>query len=88
MSENEAREAGGLGEEDLAAILQSIGAVAPLMKGLWGAASPPTDKKSGSGSKREALLLGLRPYLSPTRAAALDYLIRIGRIGDALRTLQ
>ena len=77
----------GLSEEDFSALLSSIGGAAPLLQGLVGTL-PLFGKKSGACVGREALLLALKPYLSPTRCEAVDYLIRLGRIGDTLRALK
>ena len=82
----------GISEEELSGLLGSISAMAPLLKGLLSpaegkkAAPPPAE---GSGCRRrEALLLALKPYLSPARCAAVDYFIRLARVGDAIRALQ
>lgn len=37
-----------------------------------------------SGDKRLALLVALKPYLSPRRAAAVDGMVRFGKIGELL----
>ena len=74
----------GLPNEEFNNLLESINTMAPLLKGLLGGnadASPTTQK-------REQLLLALKPYVSSARCEAIDYLIRIGRIGDAIRHLQ
>ena len=85
-------EADGISEEDLSGLMGSISAMAPLLKGLLS----PADGKRGQGGpppegnchRREALLLALKPYLSPSRRAAVDYFIRLARVGDAIRALQ
>ena len=78
---------GGLPEEELAGLMNSISTAAPLLKGLL--ASPAAGEAGAQGDgRREALLLALKPYLSPTRCAAVDYFIRLSRVRDILRTLQ
>ena len=93
----------GLPEEEFSRLLQSVSAMAPLLKGFF---PPKGDFDHGGHEKRddlheppfqggrdpcrrrEALLLALKPYLSPERCAAVDYLIRLARVGDAIRALQ
>lgn len=93
----------GLPEEEFSKLMQSVSAMAPLLKGFF---SPKGDldhgEHKGDGEhhnapfhfgkapcpRREALLLALKPYLSPERCAAVDYLIRLARVGDAIRAMQ
>ena len=82
----------GISEEELSGLLGSISAMAPLLKGLFNPVEgkkPPAPLAEGGGCRRrEALLLALKPYLSPARCAAVDYFIRLARVGDAIRALQ
>ncbi len=81
----------GLDEKDFSTLLQSISAMAPLMQGMFGGGNEKKTvdgaKKSESDQKnrRETLLIAIKPYLTDDRQAAVDYLIRIGRLGDLLR---
>ena len=75
----------GLPEEEFSSLMESISTAAPLLRGLGGAL---TGKPSEACSVREKFLLSLKPYLSPERAAAVDYLVRIARLGDILHTLK
>ncbi|MBR2010451.1 MAG: hypothetical protein IKA06_01715 [Clostridia bacterium] len=77
-------EASGLSEEEFSSFMESINTMAPLLKGLGGVFG---GKRSEACAVREAFLLSLKPYLSPSRCEAVDYLVRIARIGDILRTL-
>ena len=78
----------GIPEEEFAAILQGIGTAAPLMKTLL---QPPHTGGNGKEldpcRRREALLCALKPYLSPERCAAIDYLLRLWRVGEAIKAL-
>ena len=74
----------GLSEEEFSSFMESINTMAPLLKGLGGVLG---GKRSEACAVREAFLLSLKPYLSPARCEAVDYLVRIARIGDILRTL-
>ena len=78
------KEQEGLPAEEFGKLLESIGTMAPLMRGILG----NTPSASPLSQRREQLLLALKPYLSSSRCEAIDYLIRIGRIGDAIRALQ
>ncbi len=77
-------ETDGLPAEEFNQLLGSIGTMAPLVKSIFGNG----DGFSPTSKKRECLLLALKPYLSEGRCEAIDYLIRIGRIGDAIRTIR
>lgn len=94
---NEREQGGGLPEEEFSKLMQSVSTMAPLLKGFLSVGAPPKppegDHHGGGGphrlcAKREALLLSLKPYLSPSRCEAVDYLIRLARVGDAIRALQ
>ena len=85
LSADDAIRTQGLSDEDFSSLLESINTMAPLLKGLGGVFS---GKRSEHCQRREALLLSLKPYLSPTRCEAIDYLVRIARLQDALRTLR
>lgn len=78
---------GGLDEAELSALMDSVSAVAPLLRGVLGGGKGEGEGK-GKCSRREALLLALKPYLSPERCDMVEYLIRMSRISDLLRSLQ
>ena len=82
MSEVSVSGAEGLPEEEFARLLDGIGKVTPLLGKLTGGGA-----LSPAARGRESALLALKPYLSPTRCEAVDYLVRIARISDALRAL-
>ena len=42
--------------------------------------------KKGEEAKREALLRALKPYLSDSRAEAIDRILQLSRLGELLRT--
>ena len=81
MSEEIGASTDGLPEAEFAGLLENIGRVAPLLGKLSG--STPSHAAHG----REGILLALKPYLSPARCEAVDYLVRMARISDALHTL-
>lgn len=56
-----------------------MGALGPLMGG--GATAGKRDEKT-------ALLLALKPYMSPGRCDAIDKLIMLGRIGEVMNQLK
>lgn len=43
--------------------------------------------KKQSDDRRAALLCAMKPYLSRDRQQAVDYIIKLGRLGDILKTL-
>ncbi len=49
--------------------------------------SAPTSSPKGGGDSRAALLCAIKPYLSQDRQNAIDYIIKISRLGDILKTL-
>ena len=80
----------GLPEAEFAELLQTVSTVAPLIKGLFAPSgtSAGGDAPGSESHRREALLCAMKPYLSPTRREAVDYLIRLARVGDAIRALK
>ena len=74
----------GLSDEDFSSLLESINTMAPLLKGIGGVFS---GKRSEHCQRREALLLSLKPYLSPTRCEAIDYMVRLGALSEIFRGL-
>lgn len=87
---NEEREKDtGLGEEEFGALLQSIGRAAPLLKAVSQRETPQDPPANGDAcARREALLCALKPYLSHERAVAVDYLLRLSRVGDAIKAMK
>ena len=95
MAQEERSAAEGLPEEEFSKLLQSVSTMAPLLKSFLPRDSAPKheheehgDGHHGHCQRREALLLALKPYLSPARCDAVDYFIRLARVGDAIRALQ
>ena len=79
-----AQEPTGLPEEEFSAVLAGIDKAAPLLRALGGR---ETAGKEGEGGARHSLLCALKPYLSPARREAADYLLRLFRVGEALTAL-
>ena len=50
-------------------------------------ARPVSAPHSRSQSSRTELLCALKPYLSEDRRNAIDYIVKLGRLGDILKTL-
>ncbi len=73
--------ASALSSPALMAKLPEVVAALSAAKGGEGA-------KKASPDKRTALLLALRPYLSESRREAIDYITRIGKLGDMLKNLK
>ncbi len=98
MPEEEKDLSQGMPEEEFSKLLQSVSTMAPLLRGFMSKGEPPDGAHReehighsghrGGCQRREALLLALKPYLSPARCEAVDYFIRLARVGDAIRALQ
>ncbi|MBE6580353.1 MAG: hypothetical protein E7650_01925 [Ruminococcaceae bacterium] len=84
-AEREVTASTGLDDESFSALLGSIGTMAPLFRSLGSVIGA---KPSPACAAREHLLLSLKPYLSPTRCEAVDYLVRIARLGDIIHSLE
>ncbi len=87
---SEERRDEGLPEEEFNALLQSIGKAGPLLGGLLRGGEHPQGPSphADACARRETLLLALKPYLSKERCDAVDYLLRLGRVGDAIKALK
>lgn len=86
---SEAQQGAGLPEKEFDELLASIDAAAPLIKGLRGGDSPPNKQADENDpfARREALLCALKPYLSQERCEAIDYLLRMWRIGQTVKAI-
>lgn len=42
----------------------------------------------GAGDRRTALLCALKPYLSPKRCEAIDYIMKINRLGEVMKNIK
>ncbi|MBE6702527.1 MAG: hypothetical protein E7585_03835 [Ruminococcaceae bacterium] len=82
----------GLSEGEFAELLQAVSTMAPLLKGFLQPKSEPQEKNDAPqhpvNRRRDALLLAMKPYLSQGRSEAVDYLVRLARVGDAIRALK
>lgn len=47
----------------------------------------PSPAHKGEGDSRTALLCAMKPYLGEERRQAIDYIVKLGRLGDILKTL-
>ena len=79
-----------------------ISAVKPFMEMMSAQGSPPQEAaptlapsppkpqispSKGEGDSRTVLLCAMKPYLSSERRQAIDYIVKLGRLGDILKTL-
>ena len=68
-----------------------LGALPPdllaKLPALMGAIGPLLGDKGGKKDEKTALLLALKPYMSPERCDAIDKLIMLGRLGEVMRQL-
>ena len=75
----------GIPDEEFSALLASLDKAAPLVRALSKDGQEPS--AAGQGGDRRALLCALKPYLSPSRCEAVDYLLRLWQMGDAIKRL-
>ena len=86
MNEREGKElpATGLPDEEFADVMAGLDKAAPLLRAISG-------KTEGSGtaaaSRHRALLCAMKPYLSPGRQAAADYLLRLWQVGEFIKNM-
>lgn len=70
----------------------AFGALPPELLGklpmLMGTLGPMLGKADGKKDEKTALLLALKPYMSPERCDAIDKLIMLGRIGEVMKQLR
>ena len=73
------REGSGLPDKEFADVMAGIDKAAPLLRALSG-------KGEGSASNpHHALLCAMKPYLSPARREAADYLLRLWQVGEFIK---
>ena len=76
------REGAGLPEGEFADVMAGIDKAAPLLRAVAGKGEGGT-----SPSHRQALLYALKPYLSPARCEAADYLLRLWQVGVLIKNM-
>ena len=68
-----------------------LGALPPdlmaKLPALMGAIGPLLGDKGSKKDEKTALLLALKPYMSPERCDAIDKLIMLGHLGEVMRQL-
>ncbi len=73
----------------LPASASPLGALPPdllsKLPALMGALGPMLGAGGGKKDEKTALLLALKPYMSPQRCDAIDKLIMLGRLGEVFR---
>lgn len=77
---------GGIPDEEFSALLAGLDKAAPLVRALSDRGEGKAEG-DGRGAARRALLCALKPYLSPARCEAVDYLLRLWQVGDVIRRL-
>ena len=69
----------------MAKLPEVISVLRPMMDGKHG-----EEKKehARANDRRTALLCALKPYLSPKRCEAIDYITRLEKLGDVIKNIQ
>ena len=78
----------GLPDEEFNSLLQGLSTAAPLARTLLPLFGVEGKEGDARHARRNALLCALKPYLSAERGEAIDYLLRIARIGDVIANLK
>ena len=70
--------------ELVAKLPEMIRTFSPLLSGAQSSPKPTPPKKESPSEQRCALLLALKPFLSPERQSAADSLLRLSQLSDVL----
>ena len=75
-------------KELMSKLPEVMAAMGPLLSGgKGGGGGKGSGGKKQECDKRTALLLALKPYMSSRRCEAIDYFIRINKLGDVIKTI-
>ena len=74
----------GVSDEEFADVMAGIDKAAPLLRAISGKTG---DAGGGKTSHHRALLYAMKPYLSPARCEAADYLLRLWQVGEFLKNM-
>lgn len=77
-----------LSDPSIMAKLPEVISVLRPMLGNVGHEKEHTKSAPHAGDRRMALLCALKPYLSPRRCEAIDYITRISRLGDVMKNFK
>ena len=77
-----------LSDPSIMAKLPEVISVLRPMLGNVGHEKEHTKSPPHAGDRRMALLFALKPYLSPRRCEAIDYITRISRLGDVMKNFK
>ena len=77
-----------LSDPSIMAKLPEVISVLRPMLGNVGHEKEHTKSPPHAGDRRMALLCALKPYLSPRRCEAIDYITRISRLGDVMKNFK
>ena len=80
---------GGLSKADSSALAIPESSNAPAVAASKSLSNPNSEQEPSRAphDRRTALLCAMKPYLSHDRQQAIDYIIKLGRLGDILKTL-
>ena len=71
----------GLPDGEFADVMAGIDRAAPLLRAISGKG------EGAEGSPHRALLCAMKPYLSPARREAADYLLRLWQVGEFIKNM-
>ena len=71
----------GLPAGEFADVMAGIDKAAPFLRAISG------KEQGGTASHHKALLCALKPYLSPARREAAEYLLRLSAVGELIKNI-
>lgn len=77
-----------LSDPTVMAKLPEVISVLRPMFGDGGQKAPPKNESPHASNRRMTLLCALKPYLSPRRCEAIDYITRISKLGDMMKNMK
>lgn len=77
-----------LSDPNIMAKLPEVISVLRPMLGDTAKKEGPKSNSAHASDRRMALLCALKPYLSPRRCEAIDYITRISKLGDMMKNLK
>ena len=76
-----------VGSVDVDAMMQKLPQMMALLGPMLSGASAKGGGAAPASDKRTCLLSAIKPYLSPARCEAIDYIIKFSKLSEILKTL-
>ena len=82
-----AEDAAPAASADVDAMMQKLPDVMKMLSPMLSSSSSKKQDTAYPSDKRACLLLAIKPYLSPARCDAIDYMIKFSRLSEILKSL-